>query len=478
MDRVYIYINGEENVFSLSMEEKLDKIREKINMEVCTYFLNKNYEQISRDNEASTNLYEVSRLIDEDYYLHTKQIARNYNGRGQLNKKINGYKFKNGHVKIANKIAFNVNITKIELNFIDHTSEEVGKCELEFDVLCKKNCISLKDISCVRPWLSIFLGVSLEDSRKKLESNVTTQYSCKKWGKVELSIQKSNFSLTDSFKNDVIEALKKNNNKDKVAELIKITEDYGSFYSRRLVLGGAIFKEKNKEPIIIGGDSESYKNDSLKSWVKSLNDNKSWDIIEFDQINSIFDLLEDNLKQEILNALGYRILKAGTKEIPSNQANSNYVHSLAVQFAELDKVTNICNCYIFATILSKEDTNNDFSLQVEYINNYAPILKIQRFNLKECQEYPKIGWIVVGKPINFDFDKTEFPININSNFNCDVASFNTCQLMAPTSQSDSTIAVKANFNLKRQICHYVYEITDKNTPVNNDDVQQQSVPFC
>lgn len=151
---------------------------------------------------------------------------------------------------------------------------------------------------------------------------------------------------------------------------------------------------------------------------------------------------------------------------------------MAVQFAELDKVTNICNCYIFATILSKEDTNNDFSLQVEYINNYAPILKIQRFNLKECQEYPKIGWIVVGKPINFDFDKTEFPININNNFNHDVASFNTCQLMAPTSQSDSTIAVKANFNLKRQICHYVYEITDKNTPVNNDDVHQQSVPFC
>ncbi|CAG8513279.1 15620_t:CDS:2, partial [Dentiscutata heterogama] len=67
-------------------------------------------------------------------------------------------------------------------------------------------------------------------------------------------------------------------------------------------------------------------------------------IIEHDEIYPIFDILDDNLQNEIFDILGHRILQAGVNDIPLNwdfSKNATYVHSLSMRFMDLNEITNI-----------------------------------------------------------------------------------------------------------------------------------------
>ncbi|CAG8789946.1 19731_t:CDS:1, partial [Racocetra fulgida] len=57
---------------------------------------------------------------------------------------------------------------------------------------------------------------------------------------------------------------------------------------------------------VIGGNITTYKDEP--EWIKSLDDFRTWKIIEYDEICPIFDLLDSKLRKEVLEALGQRIL--------------------------------------------------------------------------------------------------------------------------------------------------------------------------
>ncbi|CAG8450551.1 2091_t:CDS:2 [Scutellospora calospora] len=425
------YINNNNEMLKYVPDEEIDKILEMLKVEKY-HSLSKDGEQISSDDEVNRELSKVSQLvdnIDKEYILNNKQSCC-----FDLTRKFEGYTFVKDYIEKASKKAFTIDVDKVELKTqINNVIENIEKCNRMFDILCKRNFISYENISSILPWLSIFYGKEQNTSGQMLEHLTnTTEFSYKKWEKSELIISKQSIRPTNSFITDVKNALKGTDNKSKVTKLREVTKKYGNFYARRLVFGGAIIREntnietvetlaniinsnQNSKVRIIGGIKKEYNNDSIKSWVNSLDNYTTWDIIEYDEIYSIFDLLDDNLQKEILDALGHRILKADVKDIPLNwdfSKKSTYVHSLTTHFAELDKITNIYNCHIFASFINKKD-RDFFSLRIDYMNKNIPLIIVhpKRPLHKKCKKYPiKIGWVIVGQLNNFDFDQTKYPV--------------------------------------------------------------------
>ncbi|CAG8486167.1 23669_t:CDS:10 [Cetraspora pellucida] len=341
-----------------------------------------------------------------------------------LTLKFGGYIFDNNIViKKASKQAFTIDVDKVESKTeINNEIENVEKCDSKLEALLKRNFISCKNISNLFPCLSVFLGAA---SCKTLDYITTVECSYRKWEKEELKISKSNINPTNNFIMQVENALESD---DKEAQLRRVSNEFGNFYARRLVFGGAMIEEiididdsQNYEIRVIGGNKEYTNiNSSLKPWVMSLNNRDTWDIIEYDEIYSIFDILDYSLQQTILDVLGHRILKAGINDIPINWDFSNnapYVHSLAPQFTGLDKITKITNCYIFASILDKKD-RDIFSLRIGYIDEHTPLFIVHLKKpsyIKKYKNYPiKYGWIIVGQPTNFDFDRIKYPVVLKS----------------------------------------------------------------
>ncbi|CAG8446362.1 10119_t:CDS:2 [Dentiscutata erythropus] len=373
--------------FEFSNEEKLNHVRKMILNEEKTndiefdYFVNKNNEPILHEEESNISLESILRpstSID----CFDVQIVDVWTELIEMIKK--GFIFRNNLVEYAPKAAFKINKDKIISKTLNDTDEQKKLCKHELDILCNRNLISYGDISTILPWLSIFLGMPKESSKQKLKDLTSTEILLTKSIRAEISISKECLNLTENFESDVEIALKSCN--DKIDSCLReITKNYGYFYARRIVFGGAIIKESDssKDPSNIS---------SMPELLLSLKDFKNWKIIEYSDIYPIFDLLDDDLRKKVLDVLGYRILK------------------------ELSKITNIQDCHIFASIMNKNE--GVYSLRIEYINDEnSPAIVVHNITSKRIQhKYLQIGWIIVGQPNNFDFDiaQTEYPIVLKS----------------------------------------------------------------
>ncbi|CAG8813749.1 5246_t:CDS:2, partial [Cetraspora pellucida] len=145
----------------------------------------------------------------------------------------------------------------------------------------------------------------------------------------------------------------------------------------------------------------------------------TWKIIGYDKIYSVFELLDKNLQDKVLNALGQRILKAGIEDVHfelkySTNQISPYIHSLSPYIMEIG---NIHNYQIFASIMSKSDKNL-FSVHIDYVNKdkNTPVIvvhNIKRENSSSTTCIIKLGWIIVGPLTNFDFN-VQYPLVFRS----------------------------------------------------------------
>ncbi|CAG8630218.1 7528_t:CDS:2, partial [Dentiscutata erythropus] len=397
------------------------------------YPLNEDNNQIFQDQqEVTINLSELQ-FVDNNFFI--KQSY--YVDWPQLVEKFGGYLLKDCCIANAPEKAFTVNIEK--------------------------------DISEILPWLSTFLDV------ESFPYQMSIEFFCKKWEKAKLIISKSSIIPTENFVNDVSKVV--NGELDptnKLEQLRDLTKKYGSFYASSLVFGGAIVKESNNNDTpIIGGIKKNYtNNDSIEPWVNSLDHYNNWEIIGYDEIRSIFELLDDDLQKNVLDILGFRILK-GTKDILLNRdfsKKTTYVHSLAMQFEELEKITNIHNCYIFVSIINEEDKDKDiFSILVDYVNKYAPLIVIKKAQSEKYEKNSlKIGWIIVGQPNYFDFDQIEYPIVLSkvddiveisksTIFSVESYAPSTCAFSAPETDNSSTIAVDIPLTAKHPFDFFVYD---------------------
>ncbi|CAG8486209.1 23671_t:CDS:2 [Cetraspora pellucida] len=497
--------------FKLSKEEKLNQVRNRILNEEKSngirfdYFLSKKNEPILHEEESNLPLESILRESISKNYYHI-QIVDVWTKLIEMIEQ--GFVFEDNLVNNAPKVAFTINKDKIKSiifkakenstipEFFNYEEEKIEECKRELDILCARNLISYKD-STIVPWLSIFLGKSKEASLENLKNKMTTEIFITKFKKAEIFISKEYIILTEEFKRKIKKTINSNKNYHEIMDnLREITKDYGYFYARHIVFGGAIIEETNPEnstyPRIIGGGNFG-KQPSPKEFAESLKDFKKWRIIEYSDICSIFDLLDDELRKKVLDLLGYRILKADIKDIPLNHDFSEkkfYIYSLAPQLEELSKITNIQDCHIFASIMNKDD--GVFSLRVEYINDESsPAIVVH--NITNIQnKYPiRIGWIIVGQPNNFDFHfvHTEYPIVLKSkkcsvsykagkHYRIEIPDFDgscmlsTCVLETPSKTTQATFVVGSHIIPSSHLaCIFVHDLKD-NT-INDDELFQK-----
>ncbi|CAG8495462.1 4717_t:CDS:2 [Racocetra persica] len=455
--------------------KNLDKIRNLLGdvnnpqcfrMKADDYFLGEKDKILYKEEESKINLEEI---INDRCILNIVQSHIDW--QPLIDMCDHGFIIDNENdVDKAKHRAFKINEEKIRPE-----CKKILKCamdkrqenhESEFEELCKRNFIAHGKLS-ISPWLSIFLGKSKEESHKMLEKQ-STKYSYTELKKAELTIPKSCITLTDDFKNDVIKALSKGTTSDKIDELRNISKKYGHFYAHRITFGGAVIEKltnievsnsrnkSNRSTLqvnankmvdlsisqdtnnnvkhstssekgllrIRGGLESTYGNikTDIAPWLNSLADFQTWKIIKYDDICPIFKLLDDELQEKVLIALGQRILAADVKPIicnPNEEEPSRVeLHEIFRKLKSSKMINNIYDCQIFASIMNKGHRNilslmnkehrNIFSLHVEYIDENTPEIFINCIPVKKSQQQKiSIGWIIVGYPRNFDFDNTD-----------------------------------------------------------------------
>ncbi|CAG8485494.1 713_t:CDS:2, partial [Scutellospora calospora] len=238
-----------------------------------------------------------------------------------------------------------------------HIEKKTFECKNEFQELCYRNFIDFGNVTSILPWASICLGLDKETLSKKLKCyNEKIQYSYIKKICAKMTINKENICLTPEFKDDVKAALNEETQEGKIAKLRDITKKYGYFYASSICFGGVAVQKngdmKNSDEnvttnhlgmqssagfpganmqggvsseigsdtriaasethsnlIVKGGNVAIFKFNDPVDWINSLIESDTWEIIEYEEVNSIFDLLEGELRKNVLEALGKRILK-------------------------------------------------------------------------------------------------------------------------------------------------------------------------
>ncbi|CAG8721579.1 28142_t:CDS:2 [Racocetra persica] len=377
---------------------------------------------------------------------------------------------------IIQKAEYDLTQLKFEKGFKfnkDNSQHEiVYECNHETTAECKRSLIFDVNLSAAFPeWISVSIKLSHENSNQMLKLHMAnTRHSCERTIRGVISILNENIIVEKKFIEDVENVVNDTINDDKISKLYEISEKYGHFYARRLILGGTIIRNKeytknsgvflksefmssektntkttnvqggvgiasilkpefnvvndNKDmdnnynsktnclETIIGG-TENFQDKDL--WRKSLNDETKWKIIGYEGVYSLFELLDNELKKKVLNVMGHQILEAKIDDISFNTKKYEKDKKPYI-YKELPKIKNISECNILASIMSKE--YNVFSLHMDYMSGdkNRPVIVIHHIQgektliphnkVKEVKI--KLGWIIVGPQTSFDFS-TKYP---------------------------------------------------------------------
>ncbi|CAB4378645.1 unnamed protein product [Rhizophagus irregularis] len=336
---------------------------------------------------------------------------------------------------------------RIEFN---SNEDRIMKTELSFS-----GNIDVQDF--VKFGVSISVSTS-KSSRSKAETSSVCNFT--EFGKVSLKLSEY-LKPTPEFINVVEEAIKSN---DPRGGFKRITEEFGQFIPTEVILGGRAYfkgvkisKESSEENVnkgtvsvatpasniglghssensignanyskhecfkLIGGEQpDSLEDFDEKAWVKSLLDFRNWDCIQLKDPISIFQLLDEELRKEIILCIGKRILHLSFEEI-----NYQLEEPDRPKVIELNIPSNISDiiqnedakCNIFATVIDKKEVGNDyFSCQILFPPSGKPRLIIHciqnKFKKRKC--HLNIGWMVIGYYVNFKFILRDFDTRLET----------------------------------------------------------------
>ncbi|RIB18296.1 hypothetical protein C2G38_2184953 [Gigaspora rosea] len=435
-----------------------------------------------------------------------------------------GFKFnENKFVEKVNNKAFEFTPEDIKvcLKRLDESNTIV--CRHELDVIRNKNRILDEKIKVGLPWLSTFLGDTDRQKSKSIE--IFSEYFVETWKEAEITFSKSHVKPTRELIKDVTDALGENTTNEKLQALLKVTKKYGSFYACRLIFGKASIKEK----IQINNLNESSKstNTGAQFEIKpngiegsiGLNvanrtakksrrfdnygdriDPTNWEIIGYDEIHLIFDLLDDDLRKKTLDVLGHRILSAGSDLIKFDFKNSKpLIYPLETTRTHVEDASR---CHIFASIANQND-KEAFSLHIDYVDEHTPQIVVYRIGHKkklishanqsiECSV--KLNWIIVGQPKEFDFDIVECPVILRSqiqNFKEDIQNLqetcilSTCVLETGSLSKDlynrnkTSIIFGTHYSRSNQAaCMFAYNLNDKKNFIDEEILQNLKLHIC
>ncbi|RIB24333.1 hypothetical protein C2G38_2168897 [Gigaspora rosea] len=463
----------------LPQKNKLDKVRTLLlknenegdndfHMGSNYRFLKKNAEIRTSDEPKFELLEIVEKTDDGNHYLYVTQ--HNDFDLSQLRFE-KGFRInKDGSVTSASFQAFKIKYEEVKVVKKNKQCEGVYECKHESTAECKRSLIfDVKFTAAFSEWVSASIGLSHENSDQITEQHTTyTRHSHERIIKatINLTILDKNIIVKENFINEVKKIVNDTTqDNDKISKLCEISEKYGHFYARRLILGGAIIRNEeytetsaddsktkttnaqvgvgirgifksevnavreNKdmnsqsnsntynEETVIGG--ANYSQDDKSPWRQSLNDATNWRIIGYEGVYSLFELLEKELQKKVLSVMGHQILEANVEEITfdikdyEKNHKKPYIHKLLIT----NQIVNISECNILASIVSKK--NNVFSLHVDYVNRNKnrPVIIIHHIHGEQARlkfkVKIKLGWIIFGPPTSFDFS-IQYPLIFKS----------------------------------------------------------------
>ncbi|UZO15523.1 uncharacterized protein OCT59_006942 [Rhizophagus irregularis] len=453
-------LNLTDNLLKIRQELKEDGIVDNTLLFSRKYFKNDNdkktygFAEIALEKEEN---YRLNEIIDHnENILYFKQCSTpDWKCLNGLCKLDYGCTMTSNGIKKAENRAFEMqNCELVEIGgkgcrkgFVEFKSND--------DRFMKKNLFFSTDINVKSLGK---LGISIGNMENEgVNSENISSYHFTEYGKVSLKFDQ-HLKPTQEFVKIVEGAIK---SKDPVKELKQITEKYGQFIPTEVILGGrAYFNEHitstgcfagNSKEIAINANaggvlgvnaasafnyskekSTYYKSNCTKliggnqpdnieifdeaAWVKSLKDYKSWDSIELQNPTSIFQLLSNDLRKQIIEFVGKRIHHQDFVDF--SYCLDEFGKPKIFEFKDVipsDTLNIIQNkeadCNIFATVIDTIESKNDFfTCQVLCPPDGNPSLIIhciqKKFKRYQCKL--KIGWMVIGYYTDFNFIHSDF----------------------------------------------------------------------
>ncbi|CAG8595723.1 11007_t:CDS:1 [Racocetra fulgida] len=413
---------------------------------------------ISR-NDESTELLKGN--LHDGYILKIKSNIIEATRRCMLNY---GRKMtEDGPVKVDNMIfEFPQGITQsIKITKLDYTEYKYeGKCENKHENFLRKNLVAEGEISAsVLSNLSIGLTISYgRHISATHHTKFSSEYEIILLPKYEIEIDVEKVQPSEDFIQAVNSALGSNNPKN---ELKKMSDNFGNYIASKVQIGGRINKivhnnasstlqqtstdrsigmevcsdnivsiggnysnkngynessstsniKKKAYIRVYGGDKNKFKKDGMSSWQDSLSECINWEIIKYVDLISIFDVLNLELRQKVLEAMGHKVLYSSIDSVDNivmSSSKFSYEHELSIP-SELN--LSLKECQIFASVMNKEKMENVFSTRIiVYTSNNSASVVLHWINKSSMWHRTKffnlqIGWVVVGQPRDFKFNE-------------------------------------------------------------------------
>lgn len=390
--------------------------------------------EISRENEKDFTLNDIIEKpndMETSYTLRLIETSTYWKFLNDLHKLDFGCTMTSNGINRANKRAFITESCQLNEIYITKDDDEVKFDSLE-DRMIKKNLFFVPNMN-VKYFAKI--GIKRENEYyDDIDKNATYKYQVYK--KASFKIQ--NLIATDYFTKRVNDALKL----EDYNKFLQITEEYGQFIPTEVILG--------KRFQI---DNETKEKEDL------LNDYRKWDTIELLEPISIFELVDDDLREKLYSFFGKRILysKVTTEVIEDDNNEKTKIMKLPPRISEII-LNKHADCSIFATAIGIKDY---YHCQI-LTSDKGPKLIIHRLKEKSKGKDSQlvIGWMVVGNDTNF---KSIFPDYNTTSFNN--MQFKVKVLTIDKNPSDDDIVLNLDPQIEKPYYIGIPYTGDKSSPV-------------
>jgi hypothetical protein len=412
-----------QQLINLNLDDNLSNIRKELEknkiIDDTLSFSKKIYDEFSEITSEEVLLKEIVEIKDEKYFLYLIKNLPDWETLNGLHKLDYGCTVTFDEIKMATERVFKIKDCK--LTRIDGEGYRSGKLEFEpQDDWTKKT--------------NFFFNINDIKTKDKIKSSYK-EYT--ELGKVTLELITENLELTDNFKNDIENAIE-SEDPEKFREIAK---KYGQFIATKVILGGRFYLKSNHMPSKTNHGLESnsgnskikstsysfdymqllegkhfFENFDEKDLIESLKDCRSWERIGLQEIDSIFQLLPDDLRERILVSIGKRILYSDVKDYDFVIKNKDKEPNI-VDLKCLGVPTNISNilldeaakCRVFATVVDMEESKNDFfNCQILSSPGGKPSLIIHCIRISEKIDYKiKIGIMIAGYDIDLGLESKD-----------------------------------------------------------------------
>ncbi|CAG8542621.1 7301_t:CDS:2 [Ambispora leptoticha] len=435
----------------LNLSAKLRDIRKVLNiktdirMGTNAFFIGKGGGEISLNVEHEKNLKDIVENCVLKINKRTNEI--DWDEVIEICKLEYGYDFNDNKTKSLKKKLFQFkNYPGPEaLERICNIEKYSIECRDKFDDLRVKNNIAKLKIGSNLPWLPICLDFSIGSNKegRKINEN-STVYRIVQRVHATIDISELEAYPTEDFKKAVENALLENTIQSKRAALKKVAEEFGPFWSRRILLGGKIICQENDQNCLnesqnnnqtsvnlnitkngMGhsrnqNSSSSYYTNSKfsyvrayggddytgdeKEWIESLKNYEKWSPIEYEEIALVFDVLDKTTREKISALFDATIVKSGVENI-NFKVNKKFKNPYVTHFKYGPNLTK--SHRIFASVINQKDPKEIFALRLHY--NYGstmPQIVLNRLGeLTSSNDIItcclKLAWIVIGPSYDF-----------------------------------------------------------------------------